>query len=115
MSLASGFTRSNSPRYNRVFGWIDGQYTDLSAFYPGYLQAQADRNRSEVEATYGQPLPGQNPLGRSVSMLLAYDAQGRREEGWPLFLQVSDPVNWTGEAQPGLIALMLRIRNTSTI
>ena len=45
-----------------------------------------------------------------MSVLLAYDAQGRRDEGWPIFLQVSDPVNWAGEAQPGLIALMLRIR-----
>ena len=105
-----GLDHVDSPRINRVLGWRDDRYVDVSLAYPGYLQAQAERARDEVQSTYGQPLPDKHIIGRAVSMLLAYDAQGRREEGWPIFLQVSDPVNWAGEAEPGLVALMLRIR-----
>lgn len=105
-----GFDRLDSPRINRVLGWDDGRYVDISRSYPGYLQAQAERAQSDVQSTYGQPLPDRHIIGRAVSVLLAYDAQGRREEGWQTFLQVSDPVNWEGEAQPGLVSLMLRIR-----
>lgn len=105
-----GLDHQDSARINRVLGWRDDRYIDVTRAYPGYLQAQADRARDEVQATYGQPLPDKHIIGRAVSMLLAYDAQGRRDEGWTLFLQVSDPVNWAGEAQPGLVALMLRIR-----
>lgn len=105
-----GFDHADSARINRVLGWQDGSYVDVTRAYPGYLQAQADHARDEVQATYGQPLPDRHIIGRAVSMLLAYDAQGRRDEGWSIFLQVSDPVNWAGEAQPGLVALMLRIR-----
>lgn len=105
-----GLNQQDSPRLNRVLGWNDDRYIDVSRAYPGYLQAQAERARAEVESTYGQPLPDKHIIGRAVSVLLAYDAQGRREEGWPIFLEVSDPVHWAGEAEPGLIALMLRIR-----
>lgn len=105
-----GLDHQDSARINRVLGWRDDRYVDVSLTYPGYLQAQAERARDDVQSTYGQPLPDKYIIGRAVSVLLAYDAQGRREEGWPIFLQVSDPANWAGEAQPGLVALMLRIR-----
>lgn len=105
-----GLAQQDSPRINRVLGWGEDSYVDLSRAYPGYLQAQAERASDEVRSTYGQPLPDKHIIGRAVSVLLAYDAQGRREEGWPIFLELSDPVNWDGEAQPGLAALMLRIR-----
>jgi len=44
-------------------------------------------------------------------VLLAYDASGRRDEGWTAFEQLSSPANWPGEAQPGLLAWFNQIRS----
>jgi hypothetical protein len=63
-----------------------------------------------VQATYGQPLASQDVLGKALTALLAHDASGRRDEGWALFWQLSDPVNWAGEAVPGLLDWLNRIR-----
>lgn len=63
-----------------------------------------------VQATFGQPLDSQDPIGRAVTVLLAYNTSQRRMEGWITFWQLSDPANWVVESSPGLLALLIAIR-----
>ncbi len=106
-----GLSRSASPEIMRVSAWDGTTYADVSRGYVGYLKDQADRARSAVEATFGQALPDQDTIGRAVTLLMAYDLAGQRDEGWTLFWQLSDPANWNGEASAGLLEWMSRIRD----
>ena len=106
-----GLSRSASPEIMRVSAWDGTTYTDVSRGYTGYLKDQADRAKSAVEATFGQPLPDQDTIGRAVTVLMGYELAGQRDEGWTLFWQLSDPVNWNGEAAAGLLEWMSRIRD----
>ena len=108
---AFGLTQSASPEIMRVSAWDGTTYTDVSRGYAGYLKDQADRARSAVEATFGQALPDQDTIGRAVTVLIAYELAGQRDEGWTIFWQLSDPVNWNGEAAAGLLEWMSRIRD----
>ena len=106
-----GLTQSASPEIMRVSTWDGTTYADVSRGYAGYLKDQGDRARSAVEATYGQALPNQDTIGRAVTVLLAYELAGQRDEGWTLFWQLSDPANWNGEAFTGLLDWMSQIRD----
>lgn len=107
---AFGLFREYSPRLYRPFSWDGSGYVDTSRWNPSYFDGQIQRATEAVQATYGQPLPSQDIIGKTLSVLMAYDASGRREEGWAAFSQLSDPVNWTGEAAPGLLNLLSLIR-----
>ncbi len=108
---AFGLSRSASPEITRVSAWDGTRYVDVSRWYPGYVKDQGDRAKSAVEATFGQPLPDQDTIGRAVTALIAYELAGQRDEGWTQFWQLSDPINWSGEAAPGLLAWIMRIRD----
>jgi hypothetical protein len=107
---AFGLFREYSPRLYRPLVWDGQSYADTSRWSPGYFDGQIQRATEAVQATFDQPLASQDPIGKALTVLLAYDASGRREEGWSLFWQLSDPVNWTGEAASGLLDLLSRIR-----
>ena len=108
--FAFGLYRETSPRFYRPLVW-DGQgYADTSRWSPAYFDGQIQRATEAVQATFGQPLASEGPIGKALTVLLAYDASDRREEGWAAFWQLSDPVNWAGEATPGLLDLLTRIR-----
>ncbi len=108
--FAFGLYRETSPRFYRPFVWDGQSFADTSRWSPGYFDGQIQRAADAVQATFGQPLASEDPIGRALTVLLAYDASGRRDEGWAAFLQLSDPGNWTGEAIPGLLDLLGRIR-----
>ena len=106
-----GLTQSASPEIMRVSAWDGTTYADVSRGYAGYLKDQGDRAKSAVEATFGQALSNQDTIGRAVTVLLAYELAGQRDEGWTLFWQLSDPANWNGEASAGLLDWMSQIRD----
>ena len=106
-----GLTLPASPEIMRISSWNGTTYADVTQWYPGYLKDQANRAKEAVEATFGQPLPDQETIGRTVTVLLAYELAGERDEGWALFSQLSDPANWTGEAVPGLLDWMAAVRD----
>lgn len=108
--FAFGLYREYSPRFYRPLVWDGQSFADTSRWSPAYFDGQIQRAAEGVQATFGQPLTSQDPIGKALTVLLAYDASGRREEGWAAFLQLSDPVNWVGEATPGLLDLLSRIR-----
>jgi hypothetical protein len=108
--FAFGLFREYSPRFFRPLSWDGQSYVDMSRWNPGYFDGQIQRAAEAVQATYAQPLATQDPLGKALTVLLAYDSSGRREEGWAVFSQISDPANWTGEEAPGLLDLLVRIR-----
>ena len=108
---AFGLSRASSPGFMRIYDWDGTKYSDVSRGYPGYLKDQADRAKSEVETTFGQALPSQDTIGQVLTVLTAYELAGQRDEGWTLFWQLSDPVNWNGEAAPGLLEWITRIRD----
>ena len=106
-----GLDRAQSPRLYRYWVWDDTQYRDASANSPAYFNGQIARARAAVESTYGQPLPGPAVFGQAITVLLAYEASGRREEGWAVFDLLSAPSNWNGEAWAGLLDWLRQIRN----
>lgn len=108
--FAFGLFREYSPRFYRPLVWDGNRYADASRWSPGYFDGQIQRAAEAVQATYGQPLASQDPIGKALTVLLAYDASGRRDEGWTAFWQLSDPVNWPGETTAGLLDLLGRIR-----
>ena len=108
---AFGLSPASSPGLMRIYDWDGTKYSDVSRGYPGYLKDQADRAKSEVETTFGQALPSQDTLGQVLTVLTAYELAGQRDEGWTFFWQLSDPVNWNGEAAPGLLEWIARIRD----
>lgn len=108
--FAFGLFREFSPRFYRPLVWDGDRFADASRWSPSYFDGQIQRAAEAVQATYGQPLASQDTLGKALSVLLAYDASGRRDEGWTVFWQLSDPVNWPGEAIPGLLDWLNRIR-----
>ena len=108
---AFGLSLASSPEFMRIYDWDGTKYSDVSRGYSGYLTDQADRAKSEVETTFGQALPSQDTLGQILTVLTAYELAGQRDEGWTIFWQLSDPVNWNGEAAPGLLEWITRIRD----
>ncbi len=108
--FAFGLFREYSPRFFRPLVWDGSRFADASPWSPGYFDGQIQRAAEAVQATYGQPLASQDTIGTALTVLLAYNASGRRDEGWTAFWQLSDPVNWTGEAAPGLLDWLSRIR-----
>jgi hypothetical protein len=108
--FAFGLYREYSPRIYRPLVWDGSRFADASPWSPGYFDGQIQRAAEAVQATYGQPLASQDVLGKALTVLLAYDASGRRDEGWAVFWQLSDPANWPGEAIPGLLDWLDRIR-----
>jgi hypothetical protein len=108
--FAFGLFREYSPRFYRPLIWDGQRYVDRSRWNPGYFDGQIQRAVEAVQATHGQPLASQDAIGKALTVLLAYDASGRREEGWAAFWQLSDPANWTGEGAPGLLDYLQRIR-----
>jgi hypothetical protein len=106
-----GLSLAASPEITRIYDWDGTRYADVSQGYPGYLKDQGDRAKSEVEITFGQALPSQATIGQAIRLLMAYELAGQRDEGWSLFWQLSDPVNWSGEAEPGLLDWLTRIRD----
>lgn len=106
-----GLSLSASPEIMRISSWDGKTYADVSRWYPGYLKDQANEAQSAVEATFGQPLPDQKTIGRTLTVLLAYEIAGERDEGWTRFMRLSDPANWSGEAEPGLLAWIGAIRD----
>jgi hypothetical protein len=108
--FAFGLFREYSPRFYRPLVWDSGAFVDTSRWSPAYFDGQIQRATEAVQATYGQPLASQDAIGRALTVLLAYDASGRREEGWAAYWQLSDPANWTGESAPGLLDLLGGIR-----
>jgi hypothetical protein len=108
--FAFGLFREYSPRFYRPLVWDGGVFADTSRWSPAYFDGQIQRATEAVQATFGQPLASQDPIGKALTVLLAYDASGRRDEGWAAFWQLSDPANWTGEITPGLLDLLGRIR-----
>lgn len=109
--FAFGLDRQHSPGLFRVFQWDGRMYSDASLRYPGYLAYQIDQARAAVEATYGQPLQGHPEIGKAVLLLLAYAAQGQRDEGWAQFEQLTDPTYWPEEANPGALAWLIAVRD----
>lgn len=108
--FAFGLYHLASPRFYRYFVWSGGRYIDTSLGSPTYLDTQIQKDTAAVQSTYGQPLTLQDTLGKSISVLLAYEASGRRDQGWAAFWQLSDPIHWAGETTPGLLDLLARIR-----
>lgn len=108
--FAFGLYREYSPRFYRPLVWDGARFADASLWSPGYFDGQIQRAAEAVQATYGQPLSSQDTLGKALTVLLAYDASGRRDEGWAVFWQLSDLANWPGEAVPGLLDWLNRIR-----
>jgi hypothetical protein len=108
--FAFGLFREYSPRFFRPLIWNGQRFADASRWSPGYFDGQIQNAAQAVQATYGQPLASQEIIGQALSVLLAYDASGRREEGWTVFWQLSDPVNWPSETTPGLLDWLSRIR-----
>lgn len=88
-----------SPVGFRLYAW-DGQvYRNASARFPDYYQQRIDALMVELDqmAQSDSPWLGAEP-GRIISLLLAYDNAGRREEGWPIFERLADPEQYTGRA-----------------
>lgn len=108
--FAFGLWREYSPRFYRPLIWSQQGYVDVSRNSPNYFDGQIQRATEAVQATLGQPLASQDAIGRALTVLLAYDASGQREEGWAAFWQLSDPANWPAEETPGLLDLLSRIR-----
>lgn len=108
--FAFGLDRPSSPMLYRVHDWNGSQFVDVSQWYPSYFDFQISQARSELEATYGQPLQGPTEIGKAVLVLLAYDASGRRDEGWAIFQETSDPGRWTGEASAGSLDWLAAVR-----
>ncbi|MFZ2361788.1 MAG: hypothetical protein WA040_20795 [Anaerolineae bacterium] len=108
--FAFGLYRETSPRFYRPLAWDGQRFADTSRWSPAYFDGQIQRAAEAVQATFGQPLASEDPIGRALTVLLASDASGRRDEGWAAFMQLSDPANWTGETIPGLLDLLNRIR-----
>lgn len=108
--FAFGLFREYSPRFVRPLIWEGNRFADASRWSPGTFDGQIQRAAEAVQATYGQPLASQEPIGQALTVLLAYDASGRREEGWTAFWPLSDPANWPGETTAGLLDLLSRIR-----
>lgn len=108
--FAFGLDRPSSPMLYRVHDWNGSGFADVSPWYPSYFDFQINRARSELEATYGQPLQGSLEIGKAVLVLLAYDASGRRDEGWAIFQEISDPVRWSGEAVTGSLDWLIAVR-----
>lgn len=108
--FAFGLFREYSPRFYRPLAWDGSSFADMSRWNPSYFDGQIQRAGAAVQATFGQPLTSQDPIGKALTVLLAYDASDRRDEGWTAFMQLSDPVNWPGEGAPGLLDLLVRIR-----
>jgi hypothetical protein len=106
-----GLSRSQSPGLYRVFDWDGERYADASSRFPGYFNYQIDTARAELESTFGAPLDAAAVTGKAVLILLAYAARGQRDEGWALFQQLSDPINWQGEAAEGATALLVAVRD----
>ncbi len=107
---AFGLWDAYSPRFYRPLIWTERGYTDVSRGSPAYFDGQIQRAAAAVQATFGEPLASQDPIGRALTVLLAYEASGRRDEGWAAFWLLSDPANWPGEGVPGLLDLLSRIR-----
>ncbi|MFN2164804.1 MAG: hypothetical protein ACK2U9_00905 [Anaerolineae bacterium] len=106
-----GPSRSQSPGLYRVFAWDGERYGDASTRFASYFDYQIDTARADLESTFGTPLDAQAVIGKAVLILLAYDARGQRDAGWPLFQQLSDPSNWQGEAAEGATDLLLAVRD----
>lgn len=108
--FAFGLWREYSPRFYRPLIWNGQRYADASRGSPSYFDGQIQRAADAVQASYGQPLASQDPIGRALTVLLAYDASGRRDEGWGVFWQLSNPANWDGESAPDVLDLLTVIR-----
>lgn len=106
-----GLSRDQSPGLYRVFDWDGERYVDASTRFPGYFEGQIGASRASLEAGYGTALDPGAVIGQAVLILLAYDARGQRDEGWALFQQLTDPLNWQGEASEGATALLVAVRD----
>jgi len=108
--FAFGLERAQSPRLYHYLIWDGKAYRDASKNSPSYFDGQITRAQAAVQASFGQPLASSDVIGKALAVLLAYDISGRRDQGWAAFQQLSDPANWPGEAQPGLMAWFVQIR-----
>ena len=81
-----------SPSAVRLYAWDGETYRNASAQFPGYYQERIDELTAQVEqmAQSDEPWTGYE-LGPMISLLLAYENAGQREEGLALFEQYSDP------------------------
>lgn len=107
---AFGLDLVYSPRVYHYWAWNGRRYQDISATSPAFFEPQIERGRVAVQASYNQPLATRDTLGKALVLLLAYDANGRREEGWPVFLNLTDLTHWNGESWAGLLQQLALIR-----
>jgi hypothetical protein len=108
--FAFGLDRAASPTVYLVYDWDGSRYVDVSERFPSYLDYQIQRAQEELGVTYGQPLQGAGEIGQALRVLLAYEASNRRDQGWNIFLEATDPELWSGEAQEGAADLLLQVR-----
>lgn len=107
-----GLCPSCSPQAYYIYDWHPDrrQYENFSARFPNLYQADIAAYTERLQGTYNQPLDVQTALGPAVSILLAYDYIGQREQGWERFLQATNSANWPGSS-PEALAQLETLRN----
>ena len=77
----------------RVFSWGDDQYVDMtsdSEFYSAYISSQIET----ITTQYGQPLNAPFWMKPITTLLLMHERIGQRDQGWQLFLEMTNIDNW---------------------
>ena len=100
-----------SPAAFRLYAWDGEVYRNASAQFPDYYQPQIDNLTARVQemAQSDDPWTG-DELGSIVSLLLAYENAGRREEGLAVFEQYTDPALYAGRASEEQLASLQEAR-----
>lgn len=84
-----------------IYAWQEDQYVDVtqeSNYTSNYLNAQIE----DISSDYGKPLYAYGTMNRIAQVLLVYDRNGQREQGWQQFLEMTDLTNWPNSSDADL-------------
>jgi hypothetical protein len=83
-----------------IYYWDGDAYVDQTSQFDlqDYLTSIADGLRER----HGSPFVPARDIDPLVKILVMYDKWGRRDDGWQLYEELSDPVNWPGTDEESL-------------
>jgi hypothetical protein len=82
----------------RVFSWHDlSGVQDVSAQYQHLYTESIERRLGEVQESYGKSMDtwaAVDVMAQAYGVLLDYENSGRRDEGWSIYWELTDPQHW---------------------
>jgi hypothetical protein len=82
----------------QIYAWeSDGSVSDVSANFAEMYEEDITRTTTIVRDSYSKSLSKRdmvNVMAQAFGLLMAYENSGRRDEGWQIYWELTNPENW---------------------